>query len=237
MNRPVARSIPTDGPGRRLRRRLAAVGAAAALAVVVLLVALRREPAACRATPPAGPDAERASARLVTKASAISAGLGRRGEWGEAITDGEVNAWLAHDLRRVAASLLPAWVGTPTVRFLPRRVALSVPLGAGPLAGRAWAILAVALPRANELVIEIESAGLGAFPLPAEPLLDGIASRALAAGMAADIRRSEGRTSLHVVLPGRPPGARDTPLEYHLEGLRIDDGELVLSGSTRSLPR
>lgn len=202
-----------------------------------LLIALRREPALCRATAPAGPDAERAAARLVTKTSAISAGLGRRGEWGEAITDGEVNAWLAHDLPRVAASLLPGWVAAPTVRFLPRRVALSASLGAGPVGGRAWAILAVGLPRDNELVIEVESAGLGAFPVPGDPLLEGIASRALAAGLAADIRRAEGRTSLHVVLPGRPPGARDTPLEYHLEGLRIDDGELVLSGSTRSAPR
>jgi hypothetical protein len=205
--------------------------------VVALLIALRREPALCRGTAPSGPDAERAAARLVTKSSAISAGLGRRGEWGEAITDGEVNAWLAHDLPRVAASLLPAWVAAPTVRFLPRRVALSATLGAGPLAGRAWAILSVVLPRDNELVIEVESAGLGAFPLPAEPLLEHIASRAAAAGLAADIRRTDGRTSLHVVLPGRPPGARDGPLEYHLEGLRIDDGELVLSGSTRSTPR
>lgn len=208
-----------------------------ALVVVAFLVALRREPTRCRATAPTGPDAERAAARMVTKCSAISAGLGRRGEWGEAITDGEVNAWLAHDLPRVAGSLLPAWAGTPTVRFLPRRVALSATIGAGPVAGRAWAILTVALPRDNGLVIEVESAGLGAFPLPAEPILDGIASRAVAAGLAADIRRAEGRASLHVALPGRLPGARDAPLEYHLEGLRIDDGELVLSGSTRSSPR
>lgn len=217
-----------------------AVGVAAvlmAVMVVVLLIALRREPALCRATAPSGPDAERASARMVTKASAISAGLGRRGQWGEAITDAEVNAWLAHDLPRVAASLLPDWVGAPTVRFLARRVALSATVGAGPVAGRAWAILSVALPRDNEVVIEVESAGLGAFPLPAEPLLDAIASRAVAAGLAADLRRADARTTLHVVLPGGPPGARDARLEYHLEGLRIDDGELVLSGSTRSAPR
>lgn len=215
-----------------------AVGAAAALLLVVgLLIALRREPALCRVTAPSGPDAERASARMVTKASAISAGLGRRGEWGEAITDAEVNAWLAHDLPRVAASLLPDWVGAPTVRFLSRRVALSATVGVGPVAGRAWAILSVTLPRDNELVIEVQSAGLGAFPMPAEAILDAIASRAVAAGLAADLRRADARTALHVVLPGGPPGARDAPLEYHLEGLRIDDGELVLSGSTRSAPR
>jgi len=169
---------------------------------------------------------------MVSKASAIGAALERRGEWGEAITDVEVNAWLAQDLPRVAPSLVAGGMGTPTVRFLPRSVAVSAPVGAGPFSGRAWAVVTLAVPRDNEILVEVESAGVGLVPLPAGPIVTAITARATAAGLAAETR-SNGRPGVRITLPGRVAGGRRADLEYHLEGVRIDDGEIVVAGSTR----
>lgn len=227
-------SSPSPGTaGRRHRRRLAVAGAAIILLVVSTLAATRYQPPASCGRIPVGTDVERAAARMLTKASAIRAGLVRPGEWGEAISEAEVNAWLAHDLPRVAPGSLPGWMRSPAIRFLPRRVAVSVDVGPRLLAARWWAIFSVVVRRDNELAISVETAGLGAVPLPPGTVLEALEARVLRAGLPAERGSFEGHPSLIVRLPGRLDGARSTTPEYHLEGLRIDDGELVLAGSTK----
>jgi len=209
------------------------VGVAVAVAIPVALAALHATPGAARAGRPSGPTAERAAARLLTKASGIAAALDRAGDWGEAITEEEANAWLALDLPRLAAGRLPGWSRSLAVRFHPRRVALSGAIGRGPASARWWTILAVALEGGNRLVFEVESSGLGLVPLPPGVVLSAIASAASARGCRAEIGLLEGRPRLNVTLPGRSEGAPTDGSEYHLEGLRIDEGELVIAGSTR----
>lgn len=229
----MARSTSPGTAGRRRQRRLAVAGAVTVLCLVALFFAARHQPSNATGRIPAGTDLERAAARMLTKASAIRAGLDRPGAWGEAISETEVNAWLVHDLARVAPGALPPWMRSPAVRFMPRRIAVSMDVGTGPLTARAWAIVSVMVPSDNELAIDVESAGLGALPLPAGTVLDALGARAIQAGLQAESRRFEGRPALVVRLPGRIGTAPGTGSEYHLEGLRIDDGELVVAGTTR----
>lgn len=229
----MVRSPPPGTAGRRHRRRLAVAGLITVLLVVTFVAATRYQPALTRAQIPAGTDLERAAARMLTKASAIRAGLIRTGDWGEAISDVEVNAWLMHDLPRIAPTALPTWVRSPAIRFLPRRVAVSAHVGTGLLAARWWALLDVTLRRDNELAIGVDSAGLGAVPFPPGPVLDALEAGARQAGLQAQRGTFEGRPTLIVSLPGRIDGAEARGSEYHLEGLRVDDGEAVIAGSTR----
>lgn len=231
---------PTGGTGRRgWRRPVAAAGAIAivvAIMVVAAALAVRHQPSATRVSNPPRDPAERAAARMVSKVSAVAAGLERAGEWGEAITEDEANAWLAQDLPRLAAGRLPAGWHSLSVRFHPGRVACSGMLGGGLASARWWAILEVSLPRADELVVAVDSAGLGLVPVPAGVVLSTLDRLAKSARWQGEIRVHDGRPRLHLLLPGRRDGARVGAGGYHLEGLRIDEGELVFTGSTRPGP-
>jgi len=229
------------GAGRRWLRRPAAAGLLLiGLLVIGLLLAsyslLHFSPLGIRGAVPSGPEGERAAGRMMSKASSLVAGLDRPGEWGEAFTDAEANAWLSIDLPHQAPGLLAGGISSPQVRFLDRRAACSAMVQFGPLSAQLWAILEVTVRSDNLLAVGVESAGLGAVPLPPGTVLRAIAARADGAGAATEIRLLDGGPVLLVQLPGRTSTTTDERSEYHLGGVRITPGELVLAGTTRSLP-
>ncbi len=225
------------GAGRRWLRRPAAAG----LLLLGLLAAsyslLRVSPVGIRGAVPSGPEGERAAGRMMSKASSLVAGLDRPGDWGEAFTETEANAWLAIDLPRHAPGLLAGGISSPQVRFLDRRAACSATVSYGPLSARLWAILDVTVRTDNLLAVGVDSAGLGAVPIPPGTVLRAIAARAEGAGAATEIRLLDGGPVLLVQLPGRTKTTSGEPSEYHLGGVQITPGEIVLAGTTRSLPR
>ncbi len=230
------------GAGRRWLRRPAAAGLLfMGLLLIGLLVTsytlLHFSPLGIRGAVPSGPEGERAAGRMMSKASSLVAGLDRPGEWGEAFTDAEANAWLSIDLPHHAPGLLAGGISSPQVRFLERRAACSAMVQLGPLSAQLWAILEVTVRSDNLLAVGVDSAGLGAVPLPPGTVLRAIAARAEGAGAATEIRLLDGGPVLLVQLPGRTKTTSDERSEYHLGGVRITPGELVLAGTTRSLPR
>lgn len=226
--------LTTGGTGRRARRRLVTAAGVIAVVVAGAALAVRYQPAATRMTLPSDGGVERAAARMVSKVSAVAAAIERVGEWGEAIDDEEANAWLTRDLPRMTSGGLPSGWRSLAVRFHPGRVACSGILGGGAAAARWWAILDVRLMRADELAITVDSAGLGLFPLPDGVVLAGLVRAANTLGWQGEVRLHDGRSRLHLLLPGHRDGARDAVGGYHLEGLRIDEGELVFTGSTHA---
>ncbi|MFM8496239.1 MAG: hypothetical protein ACKOEM_12055 [Planctomycetia bacterium] len=205
-----------------------AAGFAGCLVVVALL--LKHEPAFSRATV-ADPDAERAAARLVTKGAALHAALGRAGPWGAAISDSELNAWLATDLPRNHPKLLPRGISTPRLHFRPQRVETCVRVGSGLLSAVVWCDLEVTLRGVNQLGIVVQKASLGALPLPAAPVLAEAGRRLSALGCVTELRPRDGRMVLVVYIPATLGGGP----QWRLESLRIDAGEMVVAGTT-SLP-
>jgi hypothetical protein len=111
-------------------------------------------------------------------------------------------------------------------------VAASALVGWGPLSLRLWSVLQVTLRGDNLLELDVEQAGMGALPFPPGPLLERVARQARHVGMGTEIRVVDGRPRLLLQLPGRTGGTPPGGPEYHLEGLRLDAGELVLVGST-----
>lgn len=245
MNTPpgeAATPRQAGGAGRRWLRRPAAAGMLViGFLATGLLVAsyslLHFSPVGIRGAVPSGPEAERAAGRMMSKASSLAAGLERPGDWGEAFTDAEANAWLSIDLPHHAPGLLEGGISSPQVRFLDRRAACSALVQFGPLSVQLWAILEVTVRSDNLLAVGVDSAGLGAVPLPPGTVLRAIAARAEGAGAATEIRLLDGGPVLLVQLPGRTKTTSDERSEYHLGGVRITPGELVLAGTTRSLPR
>ena len=215
------------GGGRPWRRVLVgiAVGLIGGLAVVGLL--LKHEPPTGAAVG-SGPDTERAAARLVTKGAALHAALGRAGPWGAAVSDTELNAWLATDLPRNHPQLLPRSLSAPRVWFRKHHVELTVRAGSGLLSAVVWCDLEVTLRGVNQLGIVIEKAAIGALPLPAAPVLAELGRRLAALGCVTELRPRDGRMVLVVYIPATLGGGP----HWRLESLRIDAGEAVLAGTT-----
>lgn len=221
----MASGTAHDGPG--WRRLLGGLAAGLGAGLVVVAVLLKHEPSLMAVTA-AGPEAERAAARMVTTGSGLHAALGRAGDWGAAITDTEANAWLAVDLPRNHPALLPRGLADPRVRFRPQRVEAAIRVGSGILSTVVWCDLGVTLRGVNQLGITVEGASAGAVPIPGTPVLAELGRRIAACGATTELRRLDGRMVLVVYIPAMLGGGP----HWRLESLRIDAGEAAVAGST-----
>lgn len=179
---------------------------------------------------PEAPHREQAARRLVTQVSAVHGGLGRPGRWGAVIADEEVNAWLDLDLPRNHPSLLASGVRRPLVAFEPKRVKVGARVGSGIASAVAWIDAEVVLRDINQLEITIADARIGPVPIPRGLVLREIAARISPLGAVPEIRQVGGRPVLVVYIPSIPGSG----MNCRLEGLRIDKGEMVLEGMTRT---
>jgi hypothetical protein len=214
----------------RLRRPvLAAVGAAALVAIGVVAVT-GRDPEFYRQrlTVPEA-TGERAARRLVTKLSALQAAAGRPGPWEAAITEDEINAWLALDLPRNHPRLLPGWLSAPRVRLGPGRLDVAARVAVGPLSAPARVALDVRLRGVNELEIAVAEAGLGSLPLPRGLILHRLAEGVRPLGAMTELRRLDGGGVLVVRIPATRGKGGASPA---LESLALAAGELLVAGAT-----
>lgn len=215
----------SGGGGRWWRRALAGVATGFTGCLVVVALLLKHEPAFVRATA-FDPDTERAAARMVTKGAALHAAIGRAGSWGAAVSDSELNAWLATDLPRNHAAALPAGLSAPRVCLEPGRIRVAARTAFGPLAATASLAVEVRLRAAGRLECAVTEARLGAIPVPAGPFVHRLAALLGRLGLTTETRRLDGRSVIVVSLGGRG---------RVLRGLSVDAGELVVAGTTEEV--
>lgn len=211
------------------------------MGLLLLAVLARQEPefyAANQQAVAEGADAaaieavrQRGAGRFLSKMAALANDVGRPGEWATVLDDGELNAWLAVDLPENHPDLLPTGVADLRVRFTSGTVSVGCRLG-GPLAALAWADVRVRLLEANRLAMTVEQCRMGLLPLPT-----GIASSQLAealgrSGLRCEMLRIDGETELVAQLPAAEIRG-DEAVSWWLDGLRIEDGEIFLTGTSR----
>lgn len=175
---------------------------------------------------------EQQSRRLITKVSAVHAGMQRPGRWEAAITEPEINAWLATDLPANHAALLPTGWSAPRVELLPDRCRAGVRLSLGPVSTVAWIDARVQLRESNQLFITVDEARLGAIPMPAGPILRSLARQITRSGMQPQFRRLDGRSVLVVYIS--PPAASGAATSRWFDAVALGPGELLVSGETRA---
>lgn len=234
---PPMHDVPSKPPRpRRLRRPVlvvvAAAGLVAAVLVALVVAVTVTTPAfyAERLDVGAKAGAEQAARRLITKVVGLQAAAKRAGPWEAAITEQELNAWLAVDLPRNHAGLLPAGVTAPRIELADHLVRLGIRVGVGPLSAVVSCGLEVRLREANQVECTVADARVGSFPVPRGPLLHAVAARLQPLGLMAEIRRGDGRSVLVVTLPaGVGPAAR----RCTIEALAVAPGELLMAGDTK----
>lgn len=174
--------------------------------------------------------ADEAARRLVSDVSALHASFIREGAWEAALSERDINAWLASDLPRNHGRLLPAVVTEPRLRFTPRRVHAAARLGGGPLSTVAVLVAEVLLREPNQLGVVVEDARLGSLPLPRSLVLGEIRRRFDQIGMVTAVRRLDGRTVLVVYIPSTHESGG---MSHWLESLAIGDGGVAVAGHTK----
>jgi hypothetical protein len=237
---------PSQPPKRgRLRRLWLFSTGVVAAALAVLAVAATQTPEFYRQRLPIGgplagrsPEAaalaaERAARRLMTGGSALHADFLRIGHWEGVFGERDLNAWLAIDLPRNHASALPSGVLAPRVELLPGRVRAGVQVGRGILRATVWFEAEVTLQSANQLRITIARVRLGSLPLPAGPLLAGIARRLERLGAVTEAPPGSARSVLVVYIPSTHQAGG---VSHWLEAIRIAAGEVAVAGETRRGP-
>jgi hypothetical protein len=224
---------PSHRPGRRLRRLVLGGLLAVGCGGLALAAVLAIEPAFYRsraAAPPPG-GAEPLARRLLTKASALRADFLRPGEWSTAVTEQEINAWLATDLPRNHPRLLPPRLSEPRVAFGSRQISVGGRLAWGPVGCVGSFEAEVVLRAVNQVGIVVRAVRLGGLPLPAGPVLRELARRFADLGLPTELRRLDGRTVLVVYMS---PTAAAGAATHRLESLAVEEGELLLAGTTQA---
>lgn len=210
---------------------------------ITLLLVLRHEPefyGATRGEVAAGADPavvegmrQRASARFVSKVTAMVADTTRGGAWSTAIGDHEINAWLGVELPANHPEVLPRGVGDVRVQFVPGEVRLGCRVG-GVVAGLAWLETRLQLLEANRIAITVERCGIGLLPLPTGLVSSQLARLLRQADVICEMLRMDGKTQVVVHLPtteGAGQGGGST--RWWLDGLRLEQGDIFLTGTSR----
>ena len=230
---------------RRLRRLLVPVAGGMLAVGAALAVAAAYQPEFYRTRlPPGGPlagrepaaaaiAAEQAARRLVTRGSALHAALREVGRWEGVFSEREINAFLAIDLPRNHAAVLPGWCREPRVEFLPGGLRAAMRVGRGSLAATLWIDAEVTLQGPSQLRVVLTRTRLGILPLPAGPLLGAMARRLEGFGAVAEIRRGGARSALVVYIPSAPAAGGAS---HWLEAIRLAAGEVAVAGETRRGP-
>jgi len=230
---------------RRLRRLLLIMAGGLVVCVVALAAAAAAAPEFYRVRLPVGGPhdgrdpaaaaavAEQAARRLVTRGSSLHAAFLEVGRWEGAFSEREINAFLALDLPRNHAAVLPDWCREPRVEFLPGRLRVGMRAGRGLLSATLWIDAEVTLQGANQLRITPTSVRLGILPLPAGPLLGALARRLEQAGAVTEIRRGNARSVLVVYIPSTHEAGG---VSHWLEAIRLAAGEVAVAGETRRGP-
>jgi hypothetical protein len=186
-----------------------------------------RDPAAAAAV------AEQAARRLVTRGSSLHAAFLEVGHWEGVFSEREINAFLALDLPRNHAAVLPAWCREPRVEFLPGRLRAAMRVGPGIVSATLWIDAEVTLHEANQLRIAPTRSRLGMLPVPPGPLLAALARRLERAGAVTEIRRGNARSALVVYIPSTHEAGG---VSRWLAAIRLAAGELAVVGETRRGP-
>lgn len=172
---------------------------------------------------------ENDSDRMLQQATSLHGEFHRRGPWQETIQAKTINAWLAVDLPRNQPDLLPQGVRDPRVRIGPEGMTLACRVDRGWLHGVVSLQINAFVESANVVGLRVHKARLGAVPLSLKPVLDAISDAARQSG----VRIQWGQVSGDpVALLTITPANGDRRQIVHVDTIRLEDGQLLLAGTT-----
>jgi len=175
------------------------------------------------------PEVRREQARkFIQQTDVLAERVQTKDEWQIDFTDGQINGWLAEELPRRFADLIPEGVSQPRVKADDGVLLLGFRYTGNGFAGVISFRLRPRIVSSNEVEIEIESFRAGLLPMPIESIVEEVVRRISREDWQIESRELEGKTFVTVryVRPRR----RDP----QLESITLSDGIIRITGKSRN---
>jgi hypothetical protein len=171
-----------------------------------------------------------ASEGMIKRATDLASDVQKPGAWQATFTAAEINGWLAVDLVKNHADLLPGTISDPRVAITPDAVTIACRYREG----RINTVLSLAvdayLEGPNVVALRVRKVRAGALPLPLDDVLKQIARSTERLEWRIEWRQASGDPVALVSIP--------SPRDKHrrvvqLETLRLGNGEIHVAGTTK----
>jgi len=170
-----------------------------------------------------------ASEEMVRQATALASEVDKEGQWEAVFTAEQINGWLAVDMVRNHADLLPEVLSDPRVAIEPEQLRIACRLDQGSWTSVVSLAVDAYLAEPNVVALRIREARAGALPLPLEGILKRISEEASQMNVQIRWRQADGDPVVEVSIP--PPRDADDKA-IRIETLRLGEGSVYVSGST-----
>jgi hypothetical protein len=178
------------------------------------------------------PKLQQSNRDMLGRIAALTNDLKRSGEWQALFTDQEINGWLAVDVPKNHADLLPPEVLNPRVRLEPERVLLGAQVQ-GEVSAVVSVELDVRLTATNQVAVRIRKVRVGDVPWPLDQIIGEVTASARDWGLKVEQAQSDGDPLLLLTLPADSDG---DGRRISLERLELQDGRVFISGHTTAPP-
>ena len=167
------------------------------------------------------------SDEMLRQAGALAGDLKKEGRWQVLFTAEQINGWLAVDMVENHPDLLPEGFSDPRVAITPDCIML---FGCVDRGGRQSVVSLTIEPyllEPNVLAVRIRDARAGLVPLPLGGVLGALSDSAIRGGLDIHWQKAEGDP---VALISIPSPVEDDGGTVSIDDLRLDDGEIFVSG-------
>jgi hypothetical protein len=209
-----------------------ACGSSAVLLAVVaaLFVALRYQPKFYKAALAIDAQSqEQASDEMLQQVAKLVSDVRKPGKWHVHFTAAQINGWLAVDFVKNHPATLPPLVHDPRVAIDSNGIVLACRYEGQAISTVLSLTVEPYVPEESVLALRVVRVRAGLAPMSLQKVLDGITDAA---------RRSEWRIEWRqrggdpVALLSSPAPEDDGDLVVKIEGIRLGEGEIFVSGST-----
>ncbi|MBU4272689.1 MAG: hypothetical protein KKE86_14045 [Planctomycetes bacterium] len=217
----------------RIRVSLLLLGCFAVLALLALLmlyIAARHVPGFYREAMeiPRG-KLEKGSDRMLRQAAALESAANKEGPWEAIVTAEEINGWLAVDLEKNHPNALPPTIRDPRVAIDENGITVACRFEQDGTKSILSLTIAPSVPEPNVVALRIVRARAGLLPVPLGQVLDRVSEAAREMQLHLEWRRGGDDPVALLSLPNNEDGGRI----MRIETLRLGDGEIYITGTTK----
>lgn len=170
------------------------------------------------------------SKHMVRQVTALASDLQKEGPWKALFTQDQINGWLAVDLVKNHAGLLPPAISDPRVNLQPGTIFIACRYRHGRWQGVLSLSAEVYLAGPNTVAVRILKARAGSLPLPLDNLLRQLSEATQRMDYHIQWRQVDGDPVALVAL--QPPGKQQEPVQ--IQSLQVREGAIYVAGSTKA---
>jgi hypothetical protein len=176
---------------------------------------------------------EEASDHMLKQATELQNALYRKGRWGQVFKAETINGWLAVDLPRNFPHLLPRGVHDPRVHIDSDGITMATQIERAGFHGVVSLEISAFIESDDVVGLQVHKARLGAIPVSLDRVMTGISEAAQRSNVQIRWRQSDGDPVALITIPA--VGNRKQTV--HIDTIRLEEGQLVVGGTTEPAPK